>query len=324
MSSRHPSALRQLPRRRRSASPADGEGEPRSAVKGAEKFEGSPPCPLKNVVRQYIAGTREADRRLRLRPRRSEHDACGVGLVAALDGKRAPRRGRGGHRCAEGGVAPRRGRCRRQDRRRRGHPCRDPAGLLRATTCAIAPARERGARPHRRRHGLPAAHRSRRAGTLPHHRRDRDPALRLSHLWLAPGAGRHLGDRREGQRDAARDRADHDRPRRPEASTTREFEKRALHPAAGASRRRRSPRNIARVLHLLAVVPLADLQGHVPRRAVCRPSIRTCSTSASRRASRSSTSAIRPTPSRNGGWRSPSACSPTTARSTRSWATSTG
>ena len=70
-------------------------------------------------------------------------------------------------------------------------------------------------------------------------------------------------------------------------------------------------------LHLLAVVPLDHLQGHVPGRAARRASIPTCSTSASSRASRSSTSAIRPTPSRPGGWRSRSACSPTTARSTR-------
>ena len=45
-------------------------------------------------------------------------------------------------------------------------------------------------------------------------------------------------------------------------------------------------------------------------------SIPTCSTSASPRASRSSTSAIRPTPSRNGSWPSRSACWRTTARST--------
>ena len=58
--------------------------------------------------------------------------------------------------------------------------------------------------------------------------------------------------------------------------------------------------------------------------SICRPSIPTCSTSALPRASRSSISAIRPTPFRNGSWRSRSACWRTTARSTRSWATSTG
>ena len=45
-----------------------------------------------------------------------EHGACGVGFVAAIDGK--PRREvvRGGHRCPARGLAPRRGRRRRQDR----------------------------------------------------------------------------------------------------------------------------------------------------------------------------------------------------------------
>ncbi len=54
--------------------------------------------------------------------------------------------------------------------------------------------------PARRRHDLPAAHRSGRAGTLPHHRRERDHRGRLQDLWLAPGAGRRLGDRRAAQR----------------------------------------------------------------------------------------------------------------------------
>ena len=59
-----------------------------------------------------------------------EHDACGVGCVVAIDGQ--PRREvvAQGHRGAEGGLAPRRGRRRRQDRRRRRHPRPDPAGLL--------------------------------------------------------------------------------------------------------------------------------------------------------------------------------------------------
>ena len=58
--------------------------------------------------------------------------------------------------------------------------------------------------------GVPAAHRFRRAGNLPDHRRDRSPAHGLLHLWLAPRAGEHRRAGREGQRDAARDRADPD------------------------------------------------------------------------------------------------------------------
>ena len=131
----------------------------------------------------------------------------------------APRRGAGRHRRAEGRLASRRGRCRRQDRRRRRHPCRDPAGLLRR--------RHRARRRQRcvpgaiaRRPGVPAEDRSRRAGALPADRRDRDPALRLSDLRLAPGADQRRVHRREGQRDAARDRADHDL-QRAAASTRR-------------------------------------------------------------------------------------------------------
>jgi hypothetical protein len=39
--------------------------------------------------------------------------------------------------------------------------------------------------------GVPAAHRFRRAGNLPDHRRDRSAADGLLHLWLARGAGEH-------------------------------------------------------------------------------------------------------------------------------------
>ena len=136
----------------------------------------------------------------------TEHDACGVGLVAALDGK--PRREvvQAGIDALKRGVAPRRGGRRRQDRRRRRHPCRDPAGLLRRG----GGARRRPAPPgpHRGRHGVPAQDRPRRAGALPADRRDRDPRRRLQHLLLAAGADRHRLHRREGQRDPAGDRAD--------------------------------------------------------------------------------------------------------------------
>ena len=119
----------------------------------------------------------------------------------------AARGGAGRHRRAARGLAPRRGRRRRQDRRRRRHPSRDRAGLLQA-----ADPRRQGCRgPDRGRHGVPAAHRLQRPGALPHDRRDRGPGLRLQHPRLAPGAGRHLRDRREGDRHPARDRADRDR-----------------------------------------------------------------------------------------------------------------
>ena len=206
---------------------------------------------------------REAHRRLRLQPRRGTRFLRRRSRGRA--GRQAtPRRRGGGHRCAEGCVAPRRRRRRRQDGRRRGSPRRDPAGLLQG----IYPRRQRRApagRTHRGRHGVPAAHRPRRAGALPHHRRDRDPAFRPHDPGLAPGAGRHLGHRRQGQRDTARDRADPDRPRRREARQPRVREA-ALHPAPshGEGRARREHR---RVLRLLALLPVGRLQGHVPRRA---------------------------------------------------------
>ena len=103
--------------------------------------------------------------------------------------------------------------------------------------------------------------------TLPHHRRDRDPALRLHHLWLAPGAGRHLGDRREGQRHAARDRADHDRATAAGVDGE-DARARPLHRAAGASRSACSPSQHHRLLHLLAV-------------AAARSSTRACSSPSS-------------------------------------------
>ena len=45
-----------------------------------------------------------------------EHDSCGVGLIASLDGKTQTRRGPGRDRCAARAVAPRRRGCGRQDR----------------------------------------------------------------------------------------------------------------------------------------------------------------------------------------------------------------
>ena len=273
-------------------------------------------------VRQYIAGTAKLTDAYGYDPAEG-HDACGVGLVAALDGK--PRRDvvHGGHRRAEGGVASRRGRCRRQDRRRRRHPCRDPAGLLPRRMSANAG--ERAARPA----ASPSAWCSCRAPTSAR----RSAAAPSSRREILSFGYRIYGwrqvpvdisvHRREGQRDAARDRADHDRQRRPErrrgASSRRDLYviRRRIEKAAIAEQHQR-------VLHLLAVLPLDHLQGHVPRRAadglLSRPARR-----ALRLALRDlSTSAIRPTPSRPGSWRSRSACSPITARSTRSRATSTG
>ncbi len=156
----------------------------------------SPPKPNAPHRRTRHVPPRIRGRRLRRRPdRRDRRPAL------------APRRLRR-DRCAEGGVAPRRGRCRRQDRRRRRPPCRAARALLRR--CDREWRAQAWPGPARRRHDLPAAHRSRRAGELPHDRRERDHRFRLHHLRLAAGARRRLGDRRQGDADAPRDRADHD------------------------------------------------------------------------------------------------------------------
>ena len=152
-----------------------------------------------------------------------EHDACGVGLVAAIDGK--PRREvvEAGDRGAEGRLAPRRRRRRRQDRRRRRHPRADPAGLL-----------------PRARRGAPATIRARPAigvGQIFLPRTDlaaqercrtivETEILRFGYYiygWrqVPIDTSRH---RREGERHAARDRADHDRQLAGDA-TTEQFER---------------------------------------------------------------------------------------------------
>ena len=64
--------------------------------------------------------------------------------------------------------------------------------------------------------------------TLPHDRRGRDHRRGLHHLWLAPGAGRRVGDRRQGAAHAARDRADHDRRAAARRSVARRVRKAAL------------------------------------------------------------------------------------------------
>ena len=92
----------------------------------------------------------------------------------------------------------------------------------------------------------------------------RNPALRLLHLWLAPSAGRHLRHRRKGQRHAARDRTDPVRHRHRERR--RGDRARPLHhppPHRKAGAQGLDPE----LLRLLALGALADLQGHVPRRA---------------------------------------------------------
>ena len=106
-----------------------------------------------------------------------EHDACGVGFVAALDGK--PRR-----EWSQAGINALKAVWHRgavdadgKTGDGAGIHVEIPQDFFREH---VAPHRPRaGRRSPGRRHGVPAAHRSRRAGALPLHRRDRDPELRL-------------------------------------------------------------------------------------------------------------------------------------------------
>ena len=159
-----------------------------------------------------------------------EHASCGVGLVAAIDGK--PRRevveygitalqsvwhrgavdadgrtgdGAGMHVQIPGGFF-------RDQIRRTGHEPREDE--LIAVGQVFLPRNDFGAQEVCR--------------TIVESEILR---LRLLHLWLAAGAGEHLGAGRQGERDAARDRADPDR--QPQGRRRRDLRARALrHPAA--------------------------------------------------------------------------------------------
>ena len=109
----------------------------------------------------------------------------------------------------------------------------------------------------------------------------------------------------------------------PKGAERRRVRARAV-PDPPPDRAPRARRAHPRLLHLLDLVPLGDLQGPVPGRAAVRVLSGPERRALRLRASRSSTSATRPTPGRPGGSPSRSGCSPTTARSTRCAATSTG
>ena len=247
-------------------------------------------------------------------PRRSI-DACGVGLVAAHRRQAAPRGGGGRHRRAEGGVASRRGRCRRQDRRRRRHPCRRSRRIS-SRTMSARTGHDAAAGPARASAwcSCRAPISARRSAAAPSSR-PRSCACGYYHLRLAPGAGRHLGDRREGQRHAARDRADPDRATA--RASTRSSSSASSTSSAGASRRRRSTEQIKDFyicsLSCRSVIYKGMFLAEQLTRLLSRPAGR-----ALRLALRDLPPALfdqhLPAP---GSWRSRSACSRTTARSTR-------
>ena len=156
--------------------------------------------------------------------RPSEHDACGVGFVAAIDGK--PRREvvEAGDRraAARSGIAAR--------STPTARPATAPASISRSRrTSSREQIRERqGRRAAAIAVGMVFLPRTDFAGQERCRTIVETEVLRLRLLAsrLAPGAGRHLGDRRQGDRDPARDRADH--ARRPRGRRRRGVRARAV------------------------------------------------------------------------------------------------
>ena len=208
-------------------------------------------------------------------------------------------------------LAPRRGGCGRQDRRRGRHPRADPGRRSSRTRCG-GPGTSRAAS------GWRSGRSSCRATTSAAQETARTvvetEVLRMGYYIYG---WRHVPvdisvPRAEGERHPAGDRADPDLER--QGRRRGDLRARALrHPAADREGGGGDPR----LLRLLDELPVDHLQGDDAGRARSSIFYPTCRTRASRAPSRSITSAIRPTPSRAGGWRSRSGCWRTTARSTR-------
>jgi glutamate synthase (NADPH/NADH) large chain len=251
----------------------------------------------------------------------TERDACGVGLIAATDGRPSRRvvaaaiealkavwhRGAVDADGKTGDGA--------------GHACRS---AVRFFDDAITAAGHKP-QPNRLAVGMVFLPRTDLGAqeAVPHDRRGRNHRGGLYHLWLASGAGRCLGHRRKGAAHPPRNRADHDR--RADARGRRrmaEFEKNLY-----LVRRRIEKKVIAAQIRDFYICSLS-CQSIVYKGLFLAESLSIFypDLQDERFESRvaSSTSVIRPTPSRNGGWRSPSARWRIMVRSTRSGATRTG
>jgi glutamate synthase (NADPH) large chain len=124
----------------------------------------------------------------------------------------------------------------------------------------------RCAQPPRRRHDLPAAHRSRRAGDVPHDRREprsSRPASTIYGWRQVPVDVSVIGMKAQAPRGPRSNRSCSPvrcRTTWPANSSAN------LYLSVAGSKSASSPRRSSRLLHLFAVVPLDRLQGHVPRR----------------------------------------------------------
>jgi hypothetical protein len=216
-----------------------------------------------------------------------------------------------GHRRAEGGLAPRRGRRRRQDRRRRrASTCRSRSRFFEDQVRAPGTSRARASSPSGRSScRAPTSAAQEAARTIVE-----TEVLRMGYYiygWRhVPVDITCLGQKANATRPEIEQILISNAKGVDEETFERELYviRRRIEKAGG-----RHPR----LLHLLAVVPVDHLQGHDARRAGGGVLPRPARTRGSRAPSRSITSGIRRTPSRAGGWRSRSGCSPTTARSTR-------
>ena len=298
------------PRLRRSGRD-DGKGK---HVMSARPFD------AEQFVRQYETGTAKLTAAYGYNPA-EEIDSCGVGLVVALDGKRR-------RDVVAAGIDALKAVWHRGAVDADGKTG-DGAGIHVEIPQDFFREHVRDSRGEEPELGriavgmvfLPRTD-LRRAGALPHHRRDRDPALRPSILgWRqVPVDISVIGEKANATRpEIEQILIGRGNP----ALDNREFEKQLY-----ILRRRMEKAAIAENIAEFYVCSLSCRSRRSTRAcswpSTCRPSIPTCSTSASSRASRSSTSATRPTPSRSGSSPSRSACWRTTARSTPSWATSTG
>ena len=100
---------------------------------------------------------------------------------------------------------------------------------------------------------------------MPHDRRIRNHRRGLHHLRLAPGAGRRVGDRRQGAAHAPRNRTDHDRGAPARRPVDRRIRKAAL--SRPPPHRKEGDRGTdRRFLYLQPVGAVDHLQGTVPRR----------------------------------------------------------
>ena len=257
---------------------------------------------------------------------RNEHDACGVGFIADMKNRKSHDDRREGPRDPAQPRPSRRGRRRSQGRRRLRHAGADPARVLRRGGGEARLRRCRRPAIMASACCFPAARRARRARIVEEiiervdRRRGPDAAR------LARRAGRQLAGSARASSRSSRCIARSSSAAAPASPTRTTFERRLyiLRKVISNTRLRRSATRARPSFY-----PVSLSCRTSSTRACCSPPssapiTRTCATRASRRRSRSCISASRPTRSRPGSWRIPTAWSPTTARSTRCAATSTG